>query len=294
MTHELRREVDLTNPRCQRRLHVDHCRVGDSGRGAYTGEFVGRLHGLCGTDDRGGVDGCPAPKNPLGGSPHGAGELIDRHGRATRDEGGDRPREGLHSFVELQIHRAVDVIGGQFGFLRRALTKGQKQVRPLVIGEYQRDRALNVRQAGVTQRPAGARGVRYGVVAQEDQRTNIAVGHRRPQSHACLAAHSGTVRFVGDVDRGRVRCGTCSGSATSVWWNLASAPQRAATFSPPARSTSAMTTRAPSSRNLSTIARPIPDAPPVTIATFPAKSLPTSGSPSVAHLRRPRSPVATR
>ena len=67
---------------------------------------------------------------------------------------------------------------------------------------------------------------------------------------------------------------TSSASATSVRWNAAARAERR----PPAprrcsASTSAMTTCAPSSTNSSAVARPIPLAPPVTIATLPDELL---------------------
>ena len=44
-------------------------------------------------------------------------------------------------------------------------------------------------------------------------------------------------------------------------------------FTPVSHSTSAITTRAPSAKNFSTIPAPMPEAPPVTIATLPSSSL---------------------
>src|SRR5262249_27559311 len=58
-------------------------------------------------------------------------------------------------------------------------------------------------------------------------------------------------------------------SATST--TASSAPAAAATAAPRSRSTSTAITRAPSAANAATHAAPIPDAPPVTIATRPAK-----------------------
>src|SRR5262245_20524545 len=71
----------------------------------------------------------------------------------------------------------------------------------------------------------------------------------------------------------------CAASATSVGWNTAASPSCAASAVPPSALTSAMTTRAPSSTNNSTIARPSPLAPPVTIATFPSSSGPLTSPP---------------
>src|SRR5207302_10948751 len=69
------------------------------------------------------------------------------------------------------------------------------------------------------------------------------------------------------------RSRTCSVSATSVALNSTSRPSSAATAAPSSRLMSAMTTRAPAATNFSTEARPIPEAPPVTMATFPDSSL---------------------
>src|SRR4051794_7833868 len=69
---------------------------------------------------------------------------------------------------------------------------------------------------------------------------------------------------------------TSSASETSARWNAASSPSFAASSSPCSWSTSAMTTCAPSPTNSSAVARPIPLAPPVTIATFPDSSWPMS------------------
>src|SRR5262245_10541252 len=69
----------------------------------------------------------------------------------------------------------------------------------------------------------------------------------------------------------------CTSSAfeTSVSRNATASPSSLATSFPRSAFTSAMTTRAPSAANSSTVARPIPLAPPVTMATFPARSSPT-------------------
>src|SRR5581483_4944464 len=72
---------------------------------------------------------------------------------------------------------------------------------------------------------------------------------------------------------------TSSALATSVRLNAAAGPSRAAAASPRAASTSATTTCAPSSTKSSTVASPIPLAPPVTIATFPWSSRPTASGP---------------
>jgi hypothetical protein len=60
----------------------------------------------------------------------------------------------------------------------------------------------------------------------------------------------------------------CASSATSTHWKRP--PASFATRGPRSRSTSATTTRAPSRASAATVAAPMPDAPPVTIATRPA------------------------
>ena len=64
----------------------------------------------------------------------------------------------------------------------------------------------------------------------------------------------------------------CSWSLTSVRLKAASGPSSAATSWPFSSLTSAMTTFAPSAMNRVAVPRPMPDDPPVTIATFPASS----------------------
>ena len=71
---------------------------------------------------------------------------------------------------------------------------------------------------------------------------------------------------------------TEASSATSATWPTARPPAASisfATASAPAPFTSATTTAAPSRASSSAVARPMPDAAPVTIATLPA-SLPRS------------------
>ena len=63
----------------------------------------------------------------------------------------------------------------------------------LVVGEHDRDRALDVGQAGVEQRPAGAGGVHDVAVAEQDQRVDALVPHGRPQPRAAFAVHPGAV-----------------------------------------------------------------------------------------------------
>ena len=64
---------------------------------------------------------------------------------------------------------------------------------------------------------------------------------------------------------------TDPGSDTSTW--TAVAPNRSAAASAAARSRSATHTTAPSAASRSTVARPMPDAPPVTMATLLSKRL---------------------
>src|SRR4051812_36198572 len=71
-----------------------------------------------------------------------------------------------------------------------------------------------------------------------------------------------------------INASACPGSATSHWKGSAPSPICSATASAPSPSRSATTTPlAPSAANRSAIARPIPDAPPVTTATLSGSSM---------------------
>ncbi len=75
----------------------------------------------------------------------------------------------------------------------------------LVVGQHDRDRALDVRQPGVQQSPAGAGGVHHVAVAEQDQRVNTLVLHRVAQPGTALAVHPRRVGQVGNLDGGTVR-----------------------------------------------------------------------------------------
>ena len=59
---------------------------------------------------------------------------------------GQHAREVLDALVEFEVHRTVQVIGGQVRLVGRALPERQEQVRPLVVGEHDGHRPLEVRQ----------------------------------------------------------------------------------------------------------------------------------------------------
>nr|VTO99718.1 hypothetical protein BIN_B_02093 [Mycobacterium kansasii] len=91
----------------------------------------------------------------------------------------------------------MQVVGRQLRLLRGAGTKRQKQMRPLVAGEYHRHRPLDVGESGVAQWPTGSGGVDDGTIAEQDQRVYSAFGHRPSQPHTGFPAHPGQVRSVG-------------------------------------------------------------------------------------------------
>src|SRR5262245_46056758 len=65
---------------------------------------------------------------------------------------------------------------------------------------------------------------------------------------------------------------TCSGCATSVSLNAASLPSSSTACLPRASSMSATTTLAPSATSRAAVPNPMPEDPPVTMATLPASS----------------------
>ena len=150
--------------------------------------------------------GRPGAEKPRLRAPHSAGELVDRDHCRGRDEVLEHPREVLHPLVELQIDRAVQMVGRQPRFRCGAFAERQEQVRVRVVGEHHRDRTLDVRQPGVAQRPAHPGGVDDAVVSEQDQGVHAAIGHRRPQPRAGLATHPIEIRCFRDVERRR-RCG---------------------------------------------------------------------------------------
>ena len=103
---------------------------------------------------------------------------------------------------------------GQTRFRRGAFTERQEQMRVRIVGEHHRDRSLDIRQPGVTQRPAHPGGVHDAVVAQQNQGVHAAIGHRRPQPRAGLATHPLEVRCLRNVERRR-GCGQKRSGLTS-------------------------------------------------------------------------------
>ena len=144
---------------------------------------------------------------PLGNNRFDARDIAPVHSSTAIDgpgwnQVGQHTREIRYTFVEFEIDRAVHVIGGQLRLLRGALAERQEQVRPFVVTDHHGHRPLDVGQAGVAERPAGAGGVDNGVVTQQDQRVDAAVGHRRPQPGPGLPAHPGKVGRFGNHRRG--------------------------------------------------------------------------------------------
>ena len=95
----------------------------------------------------------------------------------------------------------MEVVGGNLRLRRRALPEGQEQVWVLVVGEHERNRALDMRQPRVQQRPARAGGIDDVAVAEQDQRVNAVVFHGRSQAGTAFAVHPGEVRQIGYVDQ---------------------------------------------------------------------------------------------
>ena len=76
----------------------------------------------------------------------------------------------------------------------------------LVVGEHDRNRALDVGQAGVEQRPAGAGGVHHVAVAEQDERVDALLLHGVAQPGTAFAVHARHVGQVGNLERGATRC----------------------------------------------------------------------------------------
>jgi hypothetical protein len=132
--HEACRQVDLPHPRRDRRVDIDHRFAGDARGHADTGQLVGRLDDLRRSDDRCGVRRRLVAEQSLLAPAHRTGQLIDRdHGTAGGQIGQSRGKR-LHTLVELQIDRAVHMVGRQARVGGQTLAEGHEQVRPLVIG----------------------------------------------------------------------------------------------------------------------------------------------------------------
>jgi hypothetical protein len=192
------RQVDLADAGGQSLVDFDHRLVGDPDGGSEAGQFVRGFDHLCGADNSGRIGGSTVGEQRLRRARHGAGGLIDRNHGPGGDQFGQNAGEVADSFVELEIHRAMQVIRGQLRLVRGALAKRQEQMRPFVVGDHHGDRPLDVGQTGVPQRPAGPGGVDHRAVAEQDHRINTALGHRRAQPGPCLATHAGQVRRFGN------------------------------------------------------------------------------------------------
>ena len=194
-------QVDLAGPRHQPGLHVGHRLLGDPEAVAEAGELVGRL------DDAGGAHHLARrPRRPVGEQQravvvHRAGHVVDRDGRGRRDERGELAGEGGDALVDVEVGRTVEVVvvepelGGRVGEERR------EQVGRLVVGEHDGDRALDVAPPGVAQRPGGPGGVGDVAVAQQHQRVDALLRHRRPEPGAALAPHARDVGLGREVER---------------------------------------------------------------------------------------------
>ncbi len=110
----------------------------------------------------------------------------------------------LYALVEFEVERTVHVVGRHLVLGDRALTQRHEQVRMLVVGQHDRDRALDVRQPGVEQSPTGAGGVHHVAVAEKDERVDTLLPHRIAQPGTAFAVHPRHVREVGNLDGGTV------------------------------------------------------------------------------------------
>ncbi len=82
----------------------------------------------------------------------------------------------------------------------------REQVGHLVVGEDDGDRPLDVAPSRVTERPRRAGGIGDVGVAQQDERVESLVGHRRPEAGAAFATHPGEVRLRRQVERVDAQC----------------------------------------------------------------------------------------
>ena len=108
----------------------------------------------------------------------------------------------FHTLVEFEKQWRVEVVGRYLRLRRRALTERHEHMRMLVVGQHDSHRPFDVRQARIEQRPAHPGGIHDVAVAQQDQRVDTVVGHRRVQTRTALAVHTRPVRFVRNAKDG--------------------------------------------------------------------------------------------
>ena len=89
-----------------------------------------------------------------------------------------------------------------------ALAERHVQVRMLVVGEHDRHRTLDVRQARVEQWPTGTRCIDDVAVAEQDEGIDALLLHGGPQPGTAFAVHSGAIGGIRDVEQRRSR-GEC-------------------------------------------------------------------------------------
>ena len=112
----------------------------------------------------------------------------------------------LDTLVEFQIQRSVHVVGGHFRLGYRTFAHRHEQVRMLVIGEHDGNRALDVGEAGIEQPPAGTGGVHHVAVAEQDERVDALLLHGVAQSGTAFAVHARHIRKVRNLEGGATRC----------------------------------------------------------------------------------------
>ncbi len=145
---------------------------------------------------------------------HGSGHLVQRRRGSHGDQVPECCGELLDPLVELQVGGLVHMVGRDTGAGRGHGCSRHEQVRVGVVGQHHRDRAFDVGQAGIHQRPTGTCRVADMTVHQQDQRIDALVGHHGAQPGAHVAVHADAVWSLRDRQcrgHGEFRCSRCSG-----------------------------------------------------------------------------------
>ena len=135
------REVRLADTGGDAGLHVGNGALGDPERLAHAGQLVPRLRRLCLADDAPTVGGSTTGEENRLLTAEGVRPLVHGDHGVVRHESRQLRCEELHSLVEVEIDRAMQVISRQTGHELLVLPHRGEEVWPLVVDQRRGQRA---------------------------------------------------------------------------------------------------------------------------------------------------------